>query len=59
MPLYEYVCKCGEQKSTMHSITEDPKITCPKCKGSMTRSFGNLSVNFKGSGFYSTEKNKK
>lgn len=59
MPLYEYVCECGHRLAVTHTITEDPEIECSDCKGIMKRSFGNPSVSFKGSGFYSTEKDKK
>lgn len=59
MPLYEYVCECGHRLTVTHTITEDPEITCSNCKGGMRRTFGSPTVSFKGSGFYSSDKNKK
>lgn len=39
MPTYRYVCKCGEDIETEHSITKDPEIICKKCGKIMTRGF--------------------
>jgi putative FmdB family regulatory protein len=57
MPTYDYVCsKCGHQFELFQSIKENPKRTCPKCKGRLKRLIGSgAGLLFKGSGFYLTD----
>ena len=57
MPTYEYVCsKCGHEFELFQSIKEEPKRTCPKCKGRVKRLIGSgAGLLFKGSGFYLTD----
>ena len=57
MPTYDYVCsKCGHQFELFQSIKEEPKRTCPKCKGRVKRLIGSgAGLLFKGSGFYLTD----
>ena len=56
MPLYLYRCECGYELNISHSITEDPELKCSQCDGIMRRGISTPTVNFKGSGFYSTDK---
>lgn len=54
MPTYQYQCSsCGlfEVKRSMHET--DNK--CPNCEQEGRRIYGNVSVSFKGNGFYSTD----
>ncbi len=58
MPIYKYECKkCG--KTIEHfQLMKDPDI--PECCGvEMSKIFGRVGVNFKGSGFYETDYKKK
>lgn len=63
MPLYLFECKCGNKFDILTGYTnkEPPKKRkCPKCKKFAERIWGNVSVVFKGDGFYETDyKNKK
>ena len=59
MPLYEYVCENGHTLSQVRSIFDDDEPTdCPDCGTKLTQVIAGVSVSFKGSGFYSTDKNK-
>jgi putative FmdB family regulatory protein len=57
MPTYTYECLCGQTNDVQHSIHEDPKIECNHCGGGMSRKPAVAAVAFRGSGFYSTDKN--
>lgn len=60
MPLYEYTCTNGHIKKEIRSIhAEEPKHTCDECGEPMTQVVGQVSVSFKGSGFYTTDKRKR
>lgn len=38
MPTYDFECKtCGHKFSTMISIKDKDKVTCPECKGKRVR----------------------
>jgi putative FmdB family regulatory protein len=57
MPHYVYKCDdCSVYHSTSHSISEDPKVPCPKCKKQMHRVPQATPASFKGEGFYTTDK---
>ena len=56
MPTYVYSCDCREEEIT-HSIHDDPRIKCDDCNKVMQRKMQGAYVAFKGSGFYSTDKN--
>ena len=60
MPLYEYTCASGHIKKEMRSIHDDEPedIRCAECGEPMRQLVGGVAVSFKGSGFYSTDKNK-
>ncbi len=58
MPVYQYQCKkCGYVVEKHQSFSDEPLKTCPNCgEDELRKKFGNVSVAFKGSGFYSTDK---
>jgi putative FmdB family regulatory protein len=60
LPLYEYVCEAGHIRKEIRSIhAEEPTdIKCAECGEPMRQVVGGVAVSFKGSGFYSTDKNK-
>ncbi|MBB6062578.1 putative FmdB family regulatory protein [Thermosipho japonicus] len=59
MPMYRYVCKsCGHEKVELHSINDNPDITCDVCGSKMERAIGRVGIVFKGSGFYITDSRK-
>ena len=57
MPTYEYECqKCHHRFELFQSIRDQPKKTCPKCRGRVKRLLGTgAGLIFKGSGFYITD----
>jgi len=57
MPTYEYECqKCHHRFELFQSIKDEPKKTCPKCRGRVKRLLGTgAGLIFKGSGFYTTD----
>lgn len=57
MPTYTYECPCGQVLDVIHGMTEDPDVDCDNCGGPMDRIFSAPQIAFKGSGFYSTDKN--
>ena len=59
MPTYLYACECGDSIEINHSIKDDPVIECAVCGEAMSRRVAEVSVKFRGSGFYSTEKKTK
>lgn len=60
MPLYEYSCTNGHIKKEIRSIhAEEPTdMKCAECGEPLTQVIGQVSVSFKGSGFYVTDKRK-
>ena len=56
MPTYEYKCtQCENQFDLWQSVGEAPPA-CPQCESSTKKVFRPVSVIFKGSGFYVTDK---
>ena len=57
MPTYDYRCiECSHDYEIRHSITESPSLSCEKCTGKLERLISkNVSIQFKGSGFYITD----
>jgi putative FmdB family regulatory protein len=56
MPLYEYQCKkCGHRFEKIQSFSAEPLKECPVCQGEVERLISAPAVQFKGSGFYSTD----
>lgn len=58
MALYEYKCpECETLKTISRGMTEDdPGYACETCNIPLNRVYSSIGVNFKGSGFYSTDK---
>src|ERR1700759_4716541 len=56
MPLYEYQCKkCGHRFERIQSFSAPDVKECPVCQGEVERMISAPAVQFKGSGFYSTD----
>ncbi len=57
MPLYEYKCKkCGHRfERILPSFSTADVKECPVCQGEVERLLSAPAVQFKGSGFYSTD----
>lgn len=56
MPTYEYKCtQCENQFDLWQSVGEVPPA-CPECQSNTKKVFRPVSVIFKGSGFYVTDK---
>lgn len=60
MPIYDYDCPvCQKAYSEVRGINEDTKlINCDNCNVKLIRRY-NVSVAFKGNGFYTTDKKEK
>src|SRR5690349_24945492 len=59
MPIYEYRCTNGHTFEVIQSMSDDPVETCEVCGAPVERVFHPVAVQFKGSGFYSTDYAKK
>ncbi len=59
MPLYDYKCsKCDNTRTVTLSISDEEYKAICSCGAEMVRVYGVAGVNFKGSGFYTTDKRK-
>lgn len=57
MPTYEYLCtECGDRKEVVQSFTEPSLTTCQVCGGRLRKVIFPVGIQFKGSGFYSTDR---
>jgi putative FmdB family regulatory protein len=55
MPTYSYFCKnCDKSFDRFYYLDEKHDEFCSNCDKKLQRQFNNISVNFKGEGFYST-----
>lgn len=60
MPTYTYECDgCGQVWDVKHGINDEPVLDCDNCGGDMRRIFAAPALQFKGSGFYTTDKKSK
>lgn len=60
MPLYEYRClQCGHRFEKIKTFSAPDEKHCPLCQGAVERLISAPAVQFKGSGFYSTDYNGK
>jgi putative FmdB family regulatory protein len=59
IPTYEYECtECNEVFSEQRSLSDESKYSnCPKDNSPLQRRY-NISIAFKGSGFYTNDKKK-
>ena len=56
MPTYVYRCTKGHRFELFHSIADDSRKRCPRCRAVAKRvPAGGSGVLFKGSGFYATD----
>jgi putative FmdB family regulatory protein len=56
MPIYEYKCPNGHLLEVFHGMTETGPTKCEECGASpMVRVLFPVAVQYKGSGFYSTD----
>ena len=56
MPRYNYKCtECGTLDERTHGFNDKPEYTCPFCGGEQKKTWNAPAVQFKGSGFYSTD----
>jgi len=56
MPTYVYRCKKGHEFELFHSISDESRKRCPKCRSGAVRvPAGGSGLLFKGSGFYITD----
>ncbi|MFH1010859.1 MAG: zinc ribbon domain-containing protein [bacterium] len=61
MPTYEYQClSCGHHFEAFHRVQDESIRACPKCGGCVERLIsGGSGLIFKGSGFYTTDYQRK
>ena len=56
MPLYDYFChKCGERHSVLKGIHDTKEEKCPDCNEEMDKVVSGFSVQYKGTGFHTTD----
>jgi putative FmdB family regulatory protein len=56
MPIYGYRCsECGHELEVRQSMSDEPLRVCPECSGSLRKLLYPVGVQFKGSGFYTTD----
>ena len=56
MPTYEYVCNnCKNRFDRFQKFSDPPLQACEECGGELRRVFHPATIQFKGSGFYSTD----
>lgn len=57
MPIYEFICpECGEKEEINCSYTDLTVPVCNSCGTLMVRTYSPPNIQFKGSGFYCTDK---
>ena len=57
MPTYEYRCvECGNRLEVFQSFASEPLTTCEVCGGRLRKVIHPVGIQFKGSGFYSTDR---
>jgi putative FmdB family regulatory protein len=60
MPLYEYQCDvCGARFERIAKFSDPPPAECPKCGGSVHKRVSSPAFQFKGSGWYATDYQKR
>jgi putative FmdB family regulatory protein len=60
MPLYEYQCRaCGHRFEVIRKFSDAPLNECPRCKGEVEKLISSPAFQFKGSGWYATDYQKK
>lgn len=60
MPRYDFKCdSCDKVEERIKSFYDDSSEICKDCNSKMTRQLSMPAIQFKGSGFYSTDNRKK
>ena len=60
MPRYDYKCElCEAVEERVKSFSDNSPEVCQWCGSSMIRQLSTPAIQFKGSGFYSTDNRKK
>ena len=56
MPIYGYRCsQCGHELEVLQSMSAEPLRVCPECGGPLAKLLYPVGVQFRGSGFYTTD----
>jgi putative FmdB family regulatory protein len=56
MPIYGYRCtECGHELEVFQSMSAEPLKVCSECGGGLRKRLYPVGVQFKGSGFYTTD----
>jgi len=56
MPIYGYHCgRCSHEFEVRQSMSDAPLKDCPECGGELRKLLYPVGVQFKGSGFYTTD----
>ena len=56
MPIYGYRCtNCGHELEVLQSMRDAPLTVCEACGGQLQKKLYPVGVQFKGTGFYSTD----
>jgi putative FmdB family regulatory protein len=56
MPIYGYRCtECGHELEVRQSMSAEPLKVCAECGGALRKLLYPVGVQFKGSGFYTTD----
>jgi putative FmdB family regulatory protein len=56
MPIYGYRCtECGHELEVRQSMSDEPLRVCAECGGALRKLLYPVGVQFKGSGFYTTD----
>jgi putative FmdB family regulatory protein len=56
MPIYGYRCtECGHELEVFQSMSAEPLKVCSECGGALRKRLYPVGVQFKGSGFYTTD----
>lgn len=56
MPIYGYRCtECSHELEVFQSMSDAPLTVCPECGGRLRKLLYPVGVQFKGSGFYTTD----
>lgn len=56
MPIYGYRCtNCGHELEVLQSMRDAPLTVCEACGGRLQKKLYPVGVQFKGTGFYSTD----
>jgi putative FmdB family regulatory protein len=59
MPIYEYKCENGHVFDVLQRLSDDPVTDCTVCGAPVKKVLHPVGISFKGSGFYSTDYDKK